>query len=104
MTIPKSTSLPPDQPTFSTERLPLAIYLHASQRLLFLRCDVGDSGKIRFVFEDSSDSGPQYELEFDRGAEVAASDLFASQKYLRRKMSEILNKRRIENTEYERTK
>lgn len=83
-------------PTFSTERLQLAIYLHASQRLPFLRCDAGQNSKIRFVFEDPDSSGPQAELEFDRGAEVAASGLFASQKYLRRRMSEVLENRKIE--------
>ena len=87
--------------TFSTERLQLAIYLHASERLPFLRCETQESGKIRFVFEDSVNNGPQVELEFDRGAKVTATDLFASQKYLRRKMSEALNNRRIENTDYE---
>lgn len=79
--------------TFSTERLQLAIYLHASQRLPFLRCEAQESGKIRFVFEDATQDGSDAELEFDRGAEVAASDLFASQKYLRRKMSEEINRR-----------
>lgn len=78
--------------TFSTERLPLAIYLHASQRLPFLGCEAGGSGKIRFVFDDPGKVGPQVELEFDRGAEVAASDLFASQKYLRRRMSDETRK------------
>jgi len=50
------------------------------------------------VFEDSLNHGPQAELEFDRGAATAASGLFASQKYLRRKMSEALNDRKIEIT------
>jgi hypothetical protein len=87
-----------DNSTFSTERLQLAIYLHASQRLLFLGCKAGQNNKIRFVFEDPDSSGPQVELEFDRGAEVAASDLFASQKYLRRKMSEEINRRNGKTT------
>jgi hypothetical protein len=89
--------------TFSTERLQLAIYLHASERLPFLRCEAKESGKIRFVFDDLGNVGSQIELEFDRGAEVAASDLFASQKYLRRKMTEALNNRRIEKLEYYRS-
>jgi hypothetical protein len=105
----KTFTAPPVPPThdfwprqdFSTERLQLAIYLHASQRLPFQRCEAGQNNKIRFVFEDSDSSGPQAELEFDRGAEVAASDLFASQKYLRRKMSEALENRKIKN--YDRT-
>jgi hypothetical protein len=83
----------PDINTFSTERLQLAIYLHASQRLPFLGCEAGGNNKISFVFEDPANRGPQVELEFDRGAEVAASDLFASQKYLRRRMSEEINQR-----------
>jgi hypothetical protein len=82
-----------ESPTFSTERLQLAIYLHAAQRIPFLCCDAGQNGKISFVFEDQDSSGPQAELEFDRGAEVAASDLFASQKYLRRAMSATNNRR-----------
>jgi len=86
-----------DNSTFSTERLQLAIYLHASQRLPFLRCEAQQSGKVRFVFEDPSRLGAQAELEFDRGGEVAASGLFASQKYLRRRMSEALENRKIEN-------
>ena len=74
---------PPSQPdgVFSTERLQLAVYLHAAQRLPFLGCEAVGNGKVRFVFDDPDSSGPQAELEFDRGAEVAASDLFASQKY-----------------------
>lgn len=76
----------------------LAIYLHASGRLPFLRCEAQPSGKARFAFEDREQNGSEAELEFDRGAQVAASDLFASQKFLRRKMSEVLNNRRIEKS------
>ena len=86
---------PPSQPAgvFSTERLQLAVYLHAAQRLPFLGCEAVGNGKVRFVFDDPDSSGPQAELEFDRGAEVAASDLFASQKYLRRTMSGVIIRR-----------
>ena len=85
----RSPSYQSSQPgAFATERLPLAIYLHATQTLPFIRCESARSGKIRFVFEDPYNAGSQAELEFDRGGEVAASDLFASQKFLRRKMSE----------------
>jgi hypothetical protein len=77
---------------FSTERLQLAVYLHATQRLPFLRCEAKGKGKIRFVFDDLTGIGSEVELEFDRGAEVAATSLFASQKFLRRKMSEEIRK------------
>lgn len=89
---------------FSTERLQLAIYLHATRRLAFWGCEASENGKIRFLFEDAIDVGPEVELEFDRGAKVAATDLFASQKFLRRRMSEALNNRRIGNTDYEQNK
>jgi hypothetical protein len=56
-------------------------------------CMDGTSGKIRFVFADSGNLGPQIELEFERGAALAASALFASQKYLRIRMSELANER-----------
>jgi len=56
------------------------------------------------MFGDPSHDGCQAELEFDRGAEVAASDLFASQRFLRRRMSEELNNRRIDQSNYESTK
>jgi hypothetical protein len=77
---------------FATERLPLAIFLHATERLRFLRCEAADrSGKLAFVFADPERLGTELELEFDRGATVPATALFASQKFLRRKMTEALN-------------
>jgi len=81
---------------FITERLPLAVYLHASRRLRFSHCKHQES-KVQFVFLDPSDQGDQLELEFESGAVVAANSLFASQKYLRRKMTETLNNRNNEN-------
>ncbi len=86
--------------TFSTERLPLAISLHASGRLRFLRCVRNGPDRVEFLFEDMEAKGSEAELEFDRGTlMVAASDIFASQKYLRRQMSAALN-RRIGETSY----
>ena len=80
---------------FSTERLQLAIYIHASQRLPFLGCEPMRPGALRFVFEDREHLGKQVELEFDRGAAVPATAVFASQKFLRRTMTEVLEKRNI---------
>ena len=85
--------------TFVTERLQLAIFLHASQILPFSHCELGPSGKVRFVFGDPELAGAELELKFDRGAQVPATDLFASQKFLRRKMSEALENRK--NDKYE---
>lgn len=93
-----AVSVSPYSRAFSTERLQLAIYLHASQQLPFLRCEAGENGKIIFVFDDPDANGSQAELQFDRGAEVSASDIFASQKYLRRKMSEATENRRNEKS------
>ena len=83
---------------FITERLPLAIFLHATDRLRFLGCESTGREKVTFVFSDLNHSGSEIELEFDRGANVPATALFASQKFLRRKMSEALNNRRNEKT------
>lgn len=87
--------------TFVTERLPLAIFLHATERLTFVGCEPEKHGpKLVFVFSDPDSDGSQAELEFDRGAVVPATDLFASQKFLRRKMTEALNSNN-RRTEYE---
>ena len=81
--------------TFGTERFPLAIYLHASGQLDFSHCESTPSGKVRFVFRDPEQRGDELELGFERGAQVPATAIFASQKFLRRKMSEALNNRKI---------
>jgi hypothetical protein len=87
---------------FVTERLPLAIFLHATERLMFLGCEPEKHGpKLVFAFSDPDSKGSQAELEFDRGAAVPATALFASQKFLRRKMTEALNSNN-RSTEYER--
>lgn len=79
---------------FSTKRLQLAIYLHASGKIQFLRTEPNGDGKLRFVFRDVDREGPQLELDFDRGATVSARDLFSSQKFLRRQMSDAENHRK----------
>ncbi len=87
--------------TFSTERLQLAIFLHADARLCFLDCERIGQSKVRFVFDDPTHKGDSLELEFENGAKVSATSLFASQKYLRRKMSEAMDNRRTTHA-YER--
>ena len=79
---------------FLTERLQLAIYLHATGKPRFIGCENNGMGKVRFVFEDPDRNGDKLELEFDRGAAVPATAIFASQKYLRRMMTDKLNNRR----------
>ena len=100
---PPSRSCQPQNPsTFQTERLQCAVFVHATGKLRFARCELVESGKVCFLFDDPEGVGDQVELEFDRGAPVSASSLFASQKYLRRKMSEKLNNRRNEKYDYPR--
>jgi hypothetical protein len=79
--------------TFGTERLPLASYLHASGSLDFSHCENTAGGKIRFVFLDPEQLGNELELAFERGAQVPATAVFASQTFLRRKMSDALNRK-----------
>jgi hypothetical protein len=76
--------------TFITERLQLAAYLHAVRVLPFLRCEAGAIGKVAFLFDDPAGAGPQLEYEYENGAACSAAALFASQKYLRRKIDQTL--------------
>lgn len=87
-------------PIFRTERLQCAIFLHAEGRLQFSHCELAESGKVGFFFDDPDGIGDQIELEFDRGASIPATAIFASQKYLRRRMSEAINKRNIGESKY----
>jgi hypothetical protein len=77
---------------FATKRLQLAIYLHASGRLPFLRVEPCGDRKLQFVFGDDQCWGPQLELEFERGATVAARNIFSSQTFLRRQLTEAENR------------
>jgi hypothetical protein len=92
---PQGYYAPPSIQQFSTERLQLAIYIHATEKLSFLGCELVRLGALRFVFADPECLGKQIELEFDRGAAVPATVLFASQKFLRRTMTEVFEKRNI---------
>lgn len=84
--------------TFRTERLPLSIAIHASRKLAFSRCERTSPEHVEFVFDDPEHKASEIELEFDSGKlTVAASEIFASQKYLRRRMSEALENRRTRN-------
>jgi hypothetical protein len=78
-------------PEFSTKSLQLAIFLHASELLPFLRTerDRDLTGKVNFIFRDEAGRGPQLQLEYNRGAVVPARNLFASQTFLRQQMSGI---------------
>ena len=76
---------------FSTKSLQLAIFLHASELLPFLRAEPNGDGKVSFVFRDDQGQGQQLQLEYSRGAVVAARNLFASQTFLRQQMSGITN-------------
>jgi integrase len=82
----------PSKPTeFSTKSLQLAIFLHASESLPYLRteADRGASGKVNFIFRDDAGRGSQLQLEYNRGAAVPARNLFASQTFLRQQMTGI---------------
>ncbi len=89
----------PQQPDsfFSTERLQLACFLHAANKLKFLRAEPNGTGKVSFIFADPEQIGDQLELEYEQGAVVAANALFASQKYLRRRVDQALDTRRVDD-------
>jgi hypothetical protein len=74
---------------FSTKSLQLAIFIHASQLLPYLRAerDGAAQDKLRFVFSDPEGRGSQIQLDYNLGAAVPARNLFASQTFLRQQMS-----------------
>lgn len=77
--------------TFSTERLPLAVYLHATNRLKFLNCEQSaQAGRLAFVFEDNEGAGAAEQLAFDFGAVAPAVAIFASLNFLRKLMTSTL--------------
>jgi len=87
--------------TFRSERLPLAIAIHASERLPFLRCERAGPNRVEFVFLDAEGRGAELELLYDSGALVLpAVRIFASQKFLRRQMSDVLENRRMRTLVY----
>jgi hypothetical protein len=83
--------------TFETERLPLAIFLHADGRLAFLRCERVTDLHVAFIFDDPHLCGDQIQYEFESGAALPVSKVFAAQGFLRRKMSDALNTRKPKN-------
>jgi hypothetical protein len=76
---------------FSTKSFQLAIFLHASDSLPYLRTepDSDARGKVNFIFLDDDGRGPQLQLEYNRGAAVPARNIFASQTFLRQQMTGI---------------
>jgi hypothetical protein len=74
-------------PTYRTDDLPFAAYLHASRKLRFVECEVhGSTGRVAFVFADPSDAGHELHLDFEAGAECSAAALYDSIRRLRRVM------------------
>lgn len=78
---------------FTTERMQLAIYLHAAERLRLIECVQTRPGTVEFVFDDPQQQGMEYEFEFNKGAAVSALALFASQKYIRQLMGKANDKK-----------
>jgi hypothetical protein len=85
--------------TFTTERLHLAIYLHATGFLELMACKQSRPGRQCFEFVDPDQRSDELEFQFDNGGTAPASSLFASQTYLRRLMSRTTNKEKTENRE-----
>jgi hypothetical protein len=74
--------------TFRTTRMQLAIYLIAAEKLKLITCvQYSPTGSVEFVFDDPKRKGRLDEFEFDRGAAVSATALFASHKYVRQMMT-----------------
>jgi hypothetical protein len=88
---------------FSTKNLQLAVFIHASQLLPYLRTERAGAAqdKLRFVFSDPDVRGSQIQLDYNLGAQVAARSLFASQTYLRQQMSSVVENLKLGDVKHE---
>jgi hypothetical protein len=91
---------------FSTKILQVAIFLHASDALPYLRTEPDSTlhGKLNFIFSDPEARGSQHQLEYNRGALVPARNLFASQTFLRQQMSAAIEYSKIGESSNGRTR
>jgi hypothetical protein len=84
-----TTNAPPATsaaPTYRTDDLPFAAYLHASRKLRFVECELNGTSRVAFVFADPGNAGDQLHLDFEAGAECSAAALYDSIRRLRRVM------------------
>lgn len=76
---------------FSTTVFYVAIGIHAANQLKFKGCRKSGNGQVLFDFFDPNHQGEELSLAFDQGKLVAPVNVtLASQRYLRRKMNEVL--------------
>ncbi len=68
---------------FSTTQLSLAVYLHATRSLYFLKVQSTGPYRYQFLFRDPKGVGNRCEMEMESGKLVSAAAIFASQKYMR---------------------
>ena len=71
------------QKNFRTTQLSLAIYLHASRSLEFVKVEEMSPNRYAFLFGDDDGQGPRHQMEMESGKLVSAAAIFASQKYMR---------------------
>src|SRR5258708_37749410 len=76
---------------YATDQLAMAIFLHASNSLKFLRVEEIRRGKLRFVFADPDRKSTELEFAFESGFAVSVIATLAAQKYLRRVMNDVLD-------------
>ena len=88
-----------NQGKFSTRRFQLAIFIHASSKLEFLGCQPVGGGEVLFVFDDANDEADALQLAFESREKVSAIALFASQRFLRRKIAAALGEERLDGQE-----
>ena len=76
---------------YTTKKLHFAIYLVGTGLLeLDSIRKVGPTDCV-FDFKDPDHQALQLDMDFDKGATVSARDLFAAQKFVRRRMTEALD-------------
>ncbi len=84
---------------YTTKKLHFAIYLVGTGLLKLDSIRKVGTSDCEFDFKDPDHQALQFDMDFDKGATVSARDLFAAQKFVRRKMSEALGINTTRRTE-----
>jgi hypothetical protein len=88
------TTIQQSPPTFATEDLAFAAFLHSSRALRFSSCEPTGDSRVAFLFADPNNDGDKLQLEFESGAECPAAAFYDSIKHLRKVMDRARSKSR----------
>ena len=75
---------------FTTERVQIASFVHALD-WPYRGCKKNHKGRVEWQFTDTDGRGGLIELLYEKGAKVSASSLFASERFIKREMYQVVD-------------